>query len=42
MFLFTLECRLPENKCDSLVDRIFNDIFRACLDGEGAGGWAGG
>lgn len=28
IFLLTLECRLPEKRSDSLVDRIFNHIIR--------------
>ena len=28
IFSFTPECRLPEKRLDSLVDRIFSDIFR--------------
>ena len=28
IFSFTPECRLPEKRRDSLLDRIFNDIFR--------------
>ena len=27
-FSLTSECRLPENRRDSLRERIFNDIFR--------------